>query len=294
MSALLLVRSFEGHEVRVAGTHERPMFVAGDLCGVLGIKNAADTLNKRIPEDEKGVETIYTPGGEQKLAVVTEAGLYRLVFRSNKPEAERFQRWVFHEVLPQIRETGSYIAPGAPPPQLPEHNPAAEAQAFLRGELELELLRLDVVTAGERALAACDAGPADLERLRRCVHAITERAAGSGRGLEIPTTGISRPPAGWLTVENMVRWLGKSDPEDRVLVQIGKVAASLFRERHKRAPQRQSRIIRGVDRAVAVYGASDHDLLEQACREVLEAEGLPPRLPSQRDPNEDAGGEVIG
>lgn len=59
-------------------------------------------------EDEKGVYTIYTLGGEQEMLTVTEAGLYRLIFKSRKPVAKRFQWWVFHDVLPTLRRTGTY------------------------------------------------------------------------------------------------------------------------------------------------------------------------------------------
>ncbi len=61
-----------------------------------------------MPDDEKGAETFRTLGGDQSMICVTESGLYRLIFRSNKPEAEKFRRWVFNKVLPTIRKTGSY------------------------------------------------------------------------------------------------------------------------------------------------------------------------------------------
>jgi prophage antirepressor-like protein len=61
-----------------------------------------------FPADEKGMQTLHTLGGSQKLLVLYESGLYRLIMRSNKPEAEAFRRWVFCEVLPSIRKTGQY------------------------------------------------------------------------------------------------------------------------------------------------------------------------------------------
>lgn len=82
-------------------------FVAADVCRALEIKNIRQNLAK-FPNDEKGVCTIYTPGGPQKMNVVNEPGLYRLIFLSRKPEAEEMKRWVFHEVLPQIRKYGFY------------------------------------------------------------------------------------------------------------------------------------------------------------------------------------------
>ena len=61
-----------------------------------------------LDDDEKGVHTVRTLGGNQELMVVNEPGLYHLTFKSRKPEANAFRRWVFHEVLPSIRKTGSY------------------------------------------------------------------------------------------------------------------------------------------------------------------------------------------
>ena len=87
-----------------------PWFAAVDLCRALDIQNVRQNL-ANFPDDEKGVSTIYTLGGPQKMLVVSEAGLYRLIFMSRKPEAEKFKRWVFHEVLPSIRKYGYYIAP---------------------------------------------------------------------------------------------------------------------------------------------------------------------------------------
>jgi prophage antirepressor-like protein len=84
-----------------------PLWVAKDVCNVLDLKDVNRTLSK-LDEDEKGTQTLSTLGGMQKMSVINEAGLYNLIFRSNKPEAKPFKRWVTHEVLPTIRKTGSY------------------------------------------------------------------------------------------------------------------------------------------------------------------------------------------
>jgi len=83
-------------------------FVAKDVCRVLGIENPRDTLAKVLDEDEKGVDTIYSPGGPQEMNTVSESGLYSLIFRSRKLEAKAFRKWVTAEVLPSIRKTGGY------------------------------------------------------------------------------------------------------------------------------------------------------------------------------------------
>ena len=104
---------FEGRQVRVITDKQaEPWFVAADVCACLAIRNPSDALN-RLDDDEKGLGQTETPGGEQSMSTVNEAGLYNLVLGSRKQEARRFKRWVTHEVLPAIRRTGRYSIPGA-------------------------------------------------------------------------------------------------------------------------------------------------------------------------------------
>ena len=84
-----------------------PWFVASDVCAALEIRNSRMAL-RRLDEDEKGVRKIDTLGGEQEVNIISEPGLYRLIWRSNKPAAREFVRWLAHEVLPAIRKTGHY------------------------------------------------------------------------------------------------------------------------------------------------------------------------------------------
>lgn len=108
MSEISIIK-FNTNAIRIVMKDDDPWFVAADVCAVLGIKNASDALAKSLDSDEKGVEIIYTLGGQQKLNVVNESGLYSLVLRSNKPEARKFRKWVTSEVLPSIRKTGQYV-----------------------------------------------------------------------------------------------------------------------------------------------------------------------------------------
>jgi hypothetical protein len=103
---------FEGERlVRMLSIGGEPWFVATDVCRALDIGNSRMAVD-RLDEDEKGVSTIDTLGGPQEVTIISEAGVYRLVFTSRKPIAERFKRWLAHEVIPAIRKTGAY-APGA-------------------------------------------------------------------------------------------------------------------------------------------------------------------------------------
>ncbi len=78
-----------------------------ELCRALDIANPRQAF-ARLEADEKGVSIVDTPGGRQEVNVVNESGMYALIFSSRKPQAKAFRRWVTAEVLPALRETGSY------------------------------------------------------------------------------------------------------------------------------------------------------------------------------------------
>jgi prophage antirepressor-like protein len=113
-----LVKSFnyEPNEVRISMIDSEPMFCLKDVCDVLEIGNITDTV-KRL--DDRGVAKIEVPttSGDQEMWFVNEPNLYRVIFRSNKKEAKKFQDWVFNEVLPSIRKNGIYV-PTAETPEL--------------------------------------------------------------------------------------------------------------------------------------------------------------------------------
>lgn len=108
-TALVQVFNFQSsHQVRIAfDDNGEPLFCLTDVADILALGNANPS---RFALDEKGVHKMYTPtkGGVQLLTFISEPNLYRVIFRSNKAEAKRFQDWVFNEVLPTIRKTGSY------------------------------------------------------------------------------------------------------------------------------------------------------------------------------------------
>ena len=104
---------FESQNVRVVvGQDGEPWFVAADVCSALSLPDTHKAVG-RLDDDEKGRNSIPTPGGMQEMTAVNESGLFNLVLGSRKPEAKRFKRWVTHEVLPSIRKTGSYANPGS-------------------------------------------------------------------------------------------------------------------------------------------------------------------------------------
>ncbi len=114
---------FDGRWVRVyLRADGEPVFDARDVARELGYSEPA-ALTRRLDPDEKGLHSAQTLGGAQEVSIVTEPGLYRVIASRRQvttlgvamsDRVQRFQRWVFHEVLPSIRKTGGYGAPAAP------------------------------------------------------------------------------------------------------------------------------------------------------------------------------------
>jgi anti-repressor protein len=135
---------FDGMQVRVVMREGEPWWVHVDACRGLGIVDA-NQASERLREDEKGVVEVQTSAGKQRIRVVNESGLYRLIFRSNTKDAERFKVWVTHEVLPTIRKTGSYLAPNVAPAMPKTFAEALRALADQVEETEALAARLEVV-----------------------------------------------------------------------------------------------------------------------------------------------------
>lgn len=113
MNALTLF-NYQNQDVRTVSIDGEPWFVLADLCAVLGIANRANVASRL---DTSGVRSADISSGGQRRAVtiVNEAGMYEVVIRSDKPEAVAFRRWITHEVIPAIRQTGTYsVAAPAP------------------------------------------------------------------------------------------------------------------------------------------------------------------------------------
>lgn len=121
-STSLLGFAFKGHVIRGGLIDGQPVFVAQDICEAMEIKKHRDAI-ARIPNWAQGrpvtVDALATDNAEsQEMATLTEAGVYYLVLRSNKPEADAFQKWVCTEVLPSLRKTGTFtLAVHVPDPQ---------------------------------------------------------------------------------------------------------------------------------------------------------------------------------
>ena len=95
-------------KIRTLTIDGEPWFVAADVCKALELGNPSMTV-ERLDADEKGISSIDTLGGKQRMAIINEPGLYSVILCSRKPEAKAFKRWITHEVIPAIRKYGGYM-----------------------------------------------------------------------------------------------------------------------------------------------------------------------------------------
>ena len=124
---------FNSTQIRTAIIDGEPWFVAKDVCEVLGIANSRDAVADLEQNELASVKA--TSGGQRReMNVVSESGLYVLIFKSRKPEAKAFRRWVTSEVLPTLRKTGKYemqkVSSESVQPPLPGEIVAREFKAM--------------------------------------------------------------------------------------------------------------------------------------------------------------------
>lgn len=119
----IVAHIFEDNLVRSIMLNGEPWFVGRDVCHVLDLKNESQAL-ARLDADERAGVCIADPSGTKTAIAISIPGVFRLIFASRKPEAERFKRWLAHDVLPSISKTGKYEArPAADDGELPAYHP---------------------------------------------------------------------------------------------------------------------------------------------------------------------------
>lgn len=159
MSTTVARFEFRDHELRTLTIEGEPWFVAADLGVALGY-SVASAMTRSLDEDEKGVQTLHTPGGDQQMTVISESGMYSAILASRVPQAREFKRWVTHEVLPAIRKTGSYKVERLTPLQLAERLVDAERRVEAAQErntvLSGQVAQLAPAASAWEELAAAD------------------------------------------------------------------------------------------------------------------------------------------
>lgn len=111
--------NFHGQNVRTVTINNEPYFVGKDVAMNLKYRQPADAIRNHVQPEDKGVYKLSTPGGEQRMTVINESGLYDLIFDASRQSknsdvrdnARKFRHWVTSEVLPAIRKHGAYMTP---------------------------------------------------------------------------------------------------------------------------------------------------------------------------------------
>ena len=114
MNELMIFNNPEFGEIRTVEVNGEPWFVGKDVATALGYgegKSLANAVANHVDEEDKGVTELMTPGGNQKMVIINESGLYSLVLSSKLPGAKRFKRCITSEVIPSIRKHGAYLTP---------------------------------------------------------------------------------------------------------------------------------------------------------------------------------------
>lgn len=114
MNELMIFNNPEFGEIRTVEVNGEPWFVGKDVATALGYgegKSLANAVANHVDEEDRGVTELMTPGGNQKMVIINESGLYSLVLSSKLPGAKRFKRWITSEVIPSIRKHGAYLTP---------------------------------------------------------------------------------------------------------------------------------------------------------------------------------------
>jgi hypothetical protein len=248
---------FENQEVRFVGTADDPEWLAVDVCKVLELGNPSQALSD-FDEDEKGITTSDTLGGLQGMLTVTEPGLYKLIFKSRKPVAKRFQKWVFSEVLPSLRKTGTYSVGD----QGKAFFPILQAR---RDRLEIIQLGMDLLSQLGGMDERTEIQLKDLVRDIVLADSLKSTALSEGsEGLALTSDRLE-----W-TLSDRVVHLGYKPQQLKVLTRIGKAAASLYRARYGTEPPKKEQYVDGATRMVNLYTSENVDVLDSAIKQVLD------------------------
>jgi prophage antirepressor-like protein len=249
---------FEGQEIRFVGTTDSPEWIAVDVCKILEIANVSDTLSD-FEDDEKGIATSDTLGGIQGMLTVTEPGLYRLIFKSRKPVAKRFQKWVFGEVLPSIRKKGFYSGN--------VQNPTQQFFPVLAERRE----RLEIIQLGMDLLSQLGGLDERTEiQLKGLVQDIVLADRLHSTALPGTTDRLE-----W-TLSDRIIHLGYKPQDNKMLMRLGKAAATLYRARYGKdendkyiEPPKKEQFVDGATRMVNLYDSKNADLLDAAIKQIL-------------------------
>lgn len=147
---------YNGAEVRTVAVDGEPWFVLADLCRVLDISNPSNVAGRLDPASVDTLRLAEGNRGNPNVTIVSEAGMYEVVIRSDKPEAAAFRRWLTTEVLPAIRKHGGYLTPEMAERVLTDPDTLIRLATDLKAEREKRALAEQRALALEPGAAAWD------------------------------------------------------------------------------------------------------------------------------------------
>ena len=110
MNELQIFENEEFGSIRVVEINNEPWFVGKDVAVALGYMNTRQAIATNVDDEDRGVHSIDTLSGTQKMTIINESGLYSLILQSKLDSAKKFKRWIISVVIPSIRKNGGYIA----------------------------------------------------------------------------------------------------------------------------------------------------------------------------------------
>lgn len=247
--ATLIPFQYKDNPVRTIWIDGKPWFVLSDLCSVLNLTTPAKVVS-RLEDGMSSTHPIPDSLGRiQHMTIVNESGMYRVVLRSDKPEALAFQAWITDDVLPSIRKTGSYSLPGAAPA------PTTEDRALTRARQLVEI----------HMLAQGAVSPEHLEAKLRIILA-------QARGEHPEIEASARP----LYTQDYMRERGATaDEVKRCAPVFGKRVKKAYAEEHGEDPGvHLQETSSGQVREVCAYTEADRPLLDRVWAATY-ANGIP-------------------
>lgn len=215
-----------------------PFVVASDFAKALDYRDAANAI-RLLDDAETGTQIVSTPGGDQRLSVIYEHGIWELVFRSTKVVAKDLKKRV-KEILTEIRVNGGYISPTATEDQLAAIIGRAESQARVLASLK---------------------GIVDRAWLEAKARHVAARALGE----EPEVDAVDRP----LTVGEYLEDKGVTGEALRSLSpRFGKALKAAYVDRYDRKPAQVDRFVDGALRKVAGYTERHRPLFNQVWGEL--------------------------
>lgn len=172
------IEIFENEEfgrIRTTEIDDKVLFCGSDVAKALGYSNTRDAISRHCKDVVK-CDTL-TNGGVQSLGFISEGDVYRLIMHSKLPSAEKFERWVFDNVLPTIRKTGAYIANSELMVTTYFGNLPVEQQTLVKGLFDniiAQQTKIDTLTTTNEVLTTDILSWAD----RPLVNALVRRYAG--------------------------------------------------------------------------------------------------------------------